>query len=66
MSLIEEALAAIESLEPGQKFSYRKIAQQYGCCRTTLARRHQSLTISPNTKTENQQALHPYQEQASS
>jgi len=40
MSLIEAAIAAIESLEPGEKFSYRKIAAEYGCNRTTLARRH--------------------------
>jgi DNA-binding GntR family transcriptional regulator len=31
MSSIEAAIAAIESLEPGEKFSYQKIAEEYGC-----------------------------------
>jgi hypothetical protein len=38
MSPIKAAIAAIKSLEPGQQFSYRKIAIQYGCSRTSLAR----------------------------
>jgi hypothetical protein len=37
MSPIEAAVAAIESLGPNKKFSYRQIAIQYGCDRTTLA-----------------------------
>jgi hypothetical protein len=40
ISSIEAALAAIESLELGEQFSYRQIAKDYGCDRTTLARRH--------------------------
>jgi predicted transcriptional regulator len=40
MSPIEAALAAIESLELGEQFSYRKIAAEYHCSHATLARRH--------------------------
>jgi predicted transcriptional regulator len=45
MSSIEAALAAIDSLELGEKFSYRQIANKYGCNRTTLARRHKGVTV---------------------
>ncbi|KAH3908855.1 hypothetical protein HBI56_072020 [Parastagonospora nodorum] len=38
MSPIKAAIEAIKSLEPGQQFSYRKIAIQYGCSRTSLSR----------------------------
>src|SRR4051794_41176846 len=38
MSSIEAAIAAIESLEPGEQFSYRQVAAEYHCNRTTLAR----------------------------
>jgi hypothetical protein len=62
MTSIEAALAAIESLKPGEKFSYRQIAADYHCNRTTLARRHQGVRASCRTKAENQQALHPQQE----
>jgi hypothetical protein len=62
MSSIEAALVAIESLKPGEKFSYRQIAAKYQCNRTTLARRHQGVQASCRTKAENQQALHPQQE----
>jgi DNA-binding transcriptional regulator YhcF (GntR family) len=63
MSSIEAALAAIDSLEPGEKFSYRQIANKYGCNRTTLARRHKGVTVSCGDKAQNQRALHPQQEQ---
>jgi hypothetical protein len=63
MSSIEAALAAIESLQPGEQFSYRKIAAKYCCNRTTLARRHQGISSSSAIRQENQQALYPQQEQ---
>jgi hypothetical protein len=63
MSSIHAALAAIDSLEPGEQFSYRQIAKGHGCDRTTLARRHQRVAASCDTKAENQLALHPQQEQ---
>jgi hypothetical protein len=45
MSSIEAALAAIKSLQPGEQFSYRQIAAQYHCNRTTLARRHKAISV---------------------
>lgn len=63
MSSIEAAIAAIEPLELGEQFSYRQVAAEYHCNRTTLARRHQGIAGSRSTMAENQQALHPQQEQ---
>jgi hypothetical protein len=63
MSSIETALTAINSLKPGEQFSYRKITAEYYYNRTTLARRHQSVQASCQAKAVNQQALHPQQEQ---
>jgi hypothetical protein len=53
MSSIEAALAAIESLEPGEQFSYRRIAAEYHCNRTTLVRRHQRASVSRNAQAQN-------------
>jgi hypothetical protein len=63
MSSIEAALAAIKSLEPGEQFGYRRIAAEYYCNRTTLARRHQRASVLRNAQAQNQQSLHPQQEQ---
>ena len=63
MSSIEAALAAIESLKPGEKLVYIKIVEKYGVDRRTLARSHQGASISRNAQAQNQQALHPQQEQ---
>jgi hypothetical protein len=63
MSSIEAALAAIESLEPGEKLVYSQIAEEHGIDRRTLARRHQGTSISCNAQAQNQQAFHPHQEQ---
>jgi hypothetical protein len=62
MDPIEAALAAIESLEPGEKLVYAQIAKKFGVEPTTLARRHKGASTSRNTKAQNQQALHPQQE----
>jgi transposase-like protein len=63
MSSIEAALAAIDSLRPGEKVNYTQIAKQYGVTRSTLTRRHQGISTPRTTTIENQQALHPHQEQ---
>jgi hypothetical protein len=63
MSPIEAALAAIDALGPGEKFSYRQVAEKYGCSHVTLYRRHRGVSTSCATKAANQQALHPQQEQ---
>jgi hypothetical protein len=41
MDPIQEAIAEIESREPGAQFSYPQIAKKYNINRCTLARRHQ-------------------------
>jgi hypothetical protein len=43
MSHIEEVLAAIESLDKGEHFTYTNIANTYSVSRVTLARRHQGI-----------------------
>ena len=62
MSSIEAALAAIESLEPGERFHYAQIAKQHRVVRSTLTRRHQGLSTSRATQAQNQQTLYPQQE----
>ena len=57
MAPIDEALTAIEALEPGTKLSYTKLAAKYGVGRSTLSRRHQAATQSNATKNINQQKL---------
>ena len=52
MSLIEAAIAAIESLEPGEQFIYRQIAREYGCSRAALAQRHKGVSSSRATQAE--------------
>lgn len=60
MGLIEVALAALESLKPEDKINYIQTAAEYSVERTTLARRHQGVSNSRATQTENQRALHPH------
>ena len=40
MAPIDDALAEIELLEPGEKFTYTEIANKYSLWRSTLTRRH--------------------------
>jgi len=44
MGSLEAALAAIESLAPGESINYSEIARNYGVERSTLRRRHQART----------------------
>jgi hypothetical protein len=63
MAPIDDALAELESLEPGENFSYIKIAAKHGVVRSTLTRRHQGLVRPTQTKNANQQKLTLQQEQ---
>ncbi|KAF1934943.1 hypothetical protein EJ02DRAFT_362598 [Clathrospora elynae] len=63
MEPIEAALAALESLKPGDKISYTQIAAKHGVGHKTLAQRHQGISTSQATWAENQRALHPHQKQ---
>jgi len=62
MAPIDDALAEIESLEPGEKFTYTEIANKYGLWRSTLTRRHQAKTRSREEQATIQQKLSLQQE----
>ncbi|OWY53991.1 pogo transposable [Alternaria alternata] len=59
MDLIQEAVEYIESREPGDDFSYNKVAAQFGVERSTLARRHQGVH---SRRGVSHQSLHPEHE----
>ena len=69
MAPIDDALAHIGSLKPGDKLCYQKIADECGVeheCgveRLTLSRHHRAISQPPTTKNINQQKLNPQQEQ---
>ena len=62
MGDIKAALAAIESLKPGEKPVYQHIADQFGVSRTTLSRRHRGVQASSTTQYDDARALSPHQE----
>jgi len=62
MAPIDDALAEIESLEPGENLSYSKIADKYGVWRSTLTRRHKAETRSREEQAIVQQKLSVQQE----
>jgi transposase-like protein len=62
MGDIEAAIAAIESLSLGEKFSYTEIARQYNVDRTTLSRRHRKVTRTTTEKYEEHRLLNTTQE----
>jgi hypothetical protein len=62
MAPIDDALAAIEALKPGEKLLYQRFADQYGVDRTILARRHKRVQAPRAIKDANQQKLTPEQE----
>ena len=59
MAPIDEALAAINSLQPGDKFYYATFADTYGVNSETLRRRVLGIQQSPEVKNNNQRALSP-------
>jgi hypothetical protein len=63
MGAMEEALAAIESLGEGEKFTYQKIADTYGVNRSTLSRRHRQVQGTREEHSANMQILSPHQEE---
>jgi hypothetical protein len=54
-------LTAIELLEPGEKFTYQAIADQFGVQRSTLSQRHQGRQSTLEAQRINQQKLNPQQ-----
>ena len=59
MNPIQEAIAEIESRDPGEQFSYQQIAKKYGVNRVTLMRRHKHETEDYGVRN---QSLHPERE----
>jgi hypothetical protein len=59
MDPIQEAIAEIESREPGDEFSYQAIAKKYGVARMTLMRRHKGETEAYSVR---KLSLHPQHE----
>ena len=59
MDPIQEAIKYLESLKPGDDFSYTKVAAQFGIQRSTLARRHQGVHKQRGVL---QRSLHPERE----
>jgi hypothetical protein len=62
MDPIQAAIEEIESLDPGEHFTYTEIAAKYNVVRSTLTRRHQGQTQSKKAKELNQQKLSQRQE----
>jgi hypothetical protein len=61
MQPIEAALAALESLEPGEIPNFTATAKEYGVDRTTLSRRYRGVQHSQEDQYANQQLLNPTQ-----
>ena len=59
MDSIQDAIEYIESHEPGDDFSYTKVAAHFSVKRSTLARRHQGVH---NQRGVSQRSLHPERE----
>jgi hypothetical protein len=57
MAPINNALAAIKALDPGEKLVYQKIANQFGVNCSTLARRHKGVQAPRESKDSKQQKL---------
>ena len=63
MAPIDDAIAYLESQEPGEQLSYEKCAARFGIVASTLRRRHKGGQGSQAAKNVNQRALSPQQEQ---
>ena len=57
MDPIEAAITKIESREPGETFSYRKVAEEFNIVPSTLIRRHKGITQPREIANCNQQNL---------
>ena len=62
MAPIDDAIAAIEALKPGEQFSYQAIADQFNVNRSTLSRRYRGCQRPRAAKERDQQNLSPQQE----
>ena len=63
MDPIKTAIEAIESREPGEDFSYQKVAAAHNVSRVTLAQRHQRVQSTQGVKAFNQRKLNDTEEE---
>ena len=59
---VKEALKEIDSLRPGEHFSYWGLAKKHGCSRTTLTRLHKGQATPQEEAINSQRLLHPRDE----
>jgi hypothetical protein len=59
---INDALAQIAELSPGEKICYTKIAEKHGVDRSTLSRRHRGVQQPRDSANVHQRKLNPQQE----
>ncbi|KAF2036410.1 hypothetical protein EK21DRAFT_53067 [Setomelanomma holmii] len=57
MADIEAALAALELLKPGDRFTYTYCANKYNCNHSTLSKRHRGVQEARATKLANGRLL---------
>ena len=57
MEPIDQALAALEALKPGENLNYTIIAKIYGVNRSILSKKHRGLQSFRDINYENQQLL---------
>jgi hypothetical protein len=62
MAPIDNAIAAIERLGPGEHSSYHKVAKEFNIQHSTLRRRYQGLCTLRAEEAQNRQKLSPQQE----
>ena len=55
---LDAALAHIRSLKEGESFTYTKVAEKYGICRTTLSAHHQGRRKTISDAHQDQRLLH--------
>ncbi|EUC42867.1 hypothetical protein COCMIDRAFT_52998, partial [Bipolaris oryzae ATCC 44560] len=62
MAPIDDAIADLNSREPGEKYTLREVAEKWGVNRSTLGRRWRRVTGSKEASNAQRQALSPQQE----
>jgi len=62
MDPIDAAITAINSLQPGEHFTYTEIAEKFGVLRSTLSRRHRRVSHRREVTDQNRRNLHKHQE----
>ena len=60
---LSDALAEIDNLQPGEDFSYTKIAEKHGVSRTTLSRAYRRVQVPRHVDIRNNQKLSHQQEE---